>query len=116
MPRSNTSEPIWIIRPMSARFHLRERGLHEQHGALDEELELIEAGSPGEFLEFEHRLGAGGVDDEDIDRAEFGFDGGDHLLDLIFIAHVGLERRGPACRPCSDRRRGLRLSRETRNN
>ncbi len=49
---------------------------------------------PGQFFDLEHWLRAGGVGDENIDRAELFGDIGDEAIDLLFIPDISSECLG----------------------
>ena len=51
-------------------LHAGEHSLRKQHRAFDEEFKLVEAGLPGEFFDRQKGLRAGGVGDQDVDRAK----------------------------------------------
>src|SRR5207253_9057098 len=65
-----------------ALFHLRHDSFGQEHGRFDEEFELIEADAPGKVFDFDERLRAGGVDDQDVDEAEARLDIVDQSADF----------------------------------
>ena len=78
----------------AAQTHAGEDGLGEEERGLDEKLELVEVGLPGLVFDGEHGLVAGGVEDEDLDGTEGGFDVLDEACDGCWVADVGAEGLG----------------------
>jgi hypothetical protein len=77
-------------------LHGGDDGLKQQERGFDEELQLIEMGLPGLLFDGELGLGAGCVEDKDVDRAEQGFDLPDHVSDGGLITDVCTEGKGMA--------------------
>ena len=80
-----------MMRPYSLLHALYHR-FGQEHRTLDEKLQLIETGAPGDLFEGQHGLRSGGVDHENVDRPERPRDVAHQAIDLRLIADIGAER------------------------
>ena len=73
--------------------HRGQHGAAEQHGALDEEVELVEVVRPRDFGDRGFGLRAGGVEHQHLNRAEAVGDRTNELGDLALVGRVAPQPR-----------------------
>jgi hypothetical protein len=107
--RKQTSLLMVTMRPRPAAFIAGRQAWISRYGRLDEVVERGLEDGPGLLLERHLRVGAAGVGDQDLHRAQGLLDAAMQRGDRIRIAHVAFQQHRlaaerPGSRPASARR------------